>query len=78
MCQFENDDNNTKVFKDHYKNKHPSVAVKYLTVFEKVSVFLINKIILCQTQIKMFKIIVLEAMVLSIKASVEKKPIFIC
>lgn len=37
MCQFENSDDNAKVFEKHYKLNHPSVAVKCLRVFEEVS-----------------------------------------
>lgn len=37
MCQFENKDDNPKIFEEHYKFKHPSVAVKCLRVYEKVS-----------------------------------------
>lgn len=38
MCSFEHKDDSTKVFEEHYKLNHPSVAVKSLKVFEKVSV----------------------------------------
>jgi len=38
MCQFEHNDDNANVFEEHYKSQHPSVAVKCLRVFEKVSV----------------------------------------
>lgn len=38
MCPFEHDSNDSKVFEEHYRIKHPSVAVKCLTVCEKVSV----------------------------------------
>jgi hypothetical protein len=37
MCQFENNDDDARVFEHHYKLNHPSVAVKCLRVFEKVS-----------------------------------------
>jgi len=39
MCQFEHKDDDIKVFEEHYKLEHPSVAVKSLRVFEKVSIF---------------------------------------
>lgn len=42
MCKFEHNEDNFKVFEDHYKLKHPSVAVKFLKVFERVSV-IVNK-----------------------------------
>lgn len=38
MCQFEHKDDNANIFEEHYKLQHPSVAVKCLRVFEKVSV----------------------------------------
>lgn len=38
MCQFEHKDDNPNIFEEHYKLQHPSVAVKCLRVFEKVSV----------------------------------------
>jgi len=38
MCQFEHNDDDPEVFKEHYKLEHPSVAMKSLRVFEKVSV----------------------------------------
>jgi len=38
MCPFEHKDDNASVFEEHYKLEHPSVAVKCLRVFEKVSV----------------------------------------
>ncbi|XP_025411013.1 uncharacterized protein LOC112683957 isoform X4 [Sipha flava] len=37
MCQFENNDDDARVFEHHYKLNHPSVAVKCLRVFEKVT-----------------------------------------
>lgn len=37
MCQFEHQDDDIKVFEEHYKLEHPSVAVKSLRVFKKVS-----------------------------------------
>lgn len=39
MCKFEHNDDNDKVFEDHYKLNHPSVAVKCLKVFERVSIY---------------------------------------
>jgi len=38
MCHFEYKDDSPNIFKEHYKLQHPSVAVKCLRVFEKVSV----------------------------------------
>lgn len=38
MCQFEHHDDNTKVFEEHFKTKHNSVALKCLKVYEKVCV----------------------------------------
>jgi len=38
MCPFEHKDDNASIFEEHYKLEHPSVAVKCLRVFEKVSV----------------------------------------
>lgn len=43
MCQFEHDEGSSKIFEDHYRVEHPSVAVKFLTVFEKVSLLLFFK-----------------------------------
>lgn len=40
MCRFEHSDDNAKVFEEHYKLQHPSVAVKFLRVFEKVNLIL--------------------------------------
>uniref|UniRef100_A0A2H8TXZ9 Zinc finger and BTB domain-containing protein 6 n=1 Tax=Melanaphis sacchari TaxID=742174 RepID=A0A2H8TXZ9_9HEMI len=37
MCQFENKDDNASTFEEHYKLKHPSVAVKCLRVFEMIT-----------------------------------------
>eukprot|EP00102_Acyrthosiphon_pisum_P022313 XP_016659523.1 PREDICTED: uncharacterized protein LOC100573806 [Acyrthosiphon pisum] len=37
LCQFEHKDDNANIFKEHYKLQHPSVAVKSLRVFEKIS-----------------------------------------
>ncbi|KAL4143321.1 hypothetical protein QTP88_005667 [Uroleucon formosanum] len=37
MCQFEHKDDNANIFEEHYKLQHPSVAVKCLRVFEKIS-----------------------------------------
>lgn len=41
MCSFEHITDNSKVFEEHYKLKHPSVAVKCLKVYDKVSLLLI-------------------------------------
>jgi len=30
MCQFENKDDNSTIFKEHYESKHPLVAVQCL------------------------------------------------
>jgi len=38
MCQFEHENDNANIFKEHFKLQHPTVAVKCLKVFEKVSV----------------------------------------
>lgn len=38
LCQFEHKYEDYIIFKEHYKLKHPFVATKYITVFEKVSV----------------------------------------
>ncbi|CAI6364719.1 unnamed protein product [Macrosiphum euphorbiae] len=37
MCQFEHEDDNANIFEEHYRLQHPSVAVKCLRVFEKIS-----------------------------------------
>lgn len=37
MCLFEHNDDNAKIFEDHFKSKHPSVAVKISRIYEKVS-----------------------------------------
>ncbi|XP_050525201.1 uncharacterized protein LOC126896453 isoform X2 [Daktulosphaira vitifoliae] len=36
LCQFEHNDDNTKVFEEHFKTKHNSVAIKCLKVYEKI------------------------------------------
>lgn len=41
MCEFEHSDDDHKIFEEHYKLNHPSVAVQWFKVFEKVSVLII-------------------------------------
>lgn len=41
MCSFEHIQDDSKIFEEHYKLTHPSVAVKCLKVYDKVSVILI-------------------------------------
>lgn len=38
MCQFEHNDDSIKIFEEHFKHSHPSVAAKCMKVYEKVNI----------------------------------------